>query len=66
MLPLCDDDTEYTCDNGDCYLKIWKFDKFNDCSDHSDEKNCGKNIFLFFYMSDFYNYHIISKLIIEI
>ncbi len=38
---LCDED-QFTCDSGECVPHYDKCDKIEDCSDGSDELNCGK------------------------
>ena len=35
-------ESEFRCDNHKCIRGHWKCDHDNDCSDGSDEKNCGK------------------------
>ena len=42
--PLCDLDTEFTCqDDKNCLPVSKRCDGKPDCFDHTDEYNCGKN-----------------------
>lgn len=37
----CDDATEFRCTNGTCININWKCDGDDDCTDKSDEQDCG-------------------------
>ena len=40
----CAANSQFTCDNGDCVSLERKCDRYHDCSDGSDEIDCGTRI----------------------
>ena len=38
----CHEETEFMCRNGECIALSWKCDDDADCSDGSDEIDCGE------------------------
>ena len=51
MVKGCTKD-HFKCDNGECVPSVWKCDGESDCSDDSDESDCGGKTLIIMSISD--------------